>query len=363
MKEISTIQRLDCRDREHGFSMVQVLIVLALVAIVTTFGAIGVVKARSQMRLNRSVREFASWAEKARGDSVRRHAMGAGRASLRLNDATTYTVSMDFDRNGTIDVGETQTHTLETGVVFTSATPTTITFDWRGRSITGEVTPVLALSNDPISSKLITVTGSGDVTIEAQLFQDAAIPPPTLTGTPNGDTRTDPTPNPTATATPVSASTPTPTPTPTPDPLATPTATPTATPCGNNGTNCQTPTPTPAATPTPTPTPTSTATPTPTPSGTCTLTASPTTLTIGNKVTKAVTLYVSNSTGSTTVTVTGNTNASHISVTLAPGQSSTINAATGSVRYNVLVNGANQGGTLTFSATSPCGASRTVRVN
>ena len=362
MKEISMIQRLDCQGGEHGFSMVQVLIILALVAIVTTFGAIGVTNARAQMRLNSSVREFASWAEKARGDSVRRHAMGADRSSVTLTSTTAYTVSMDFDRSGTIDAGETQTHTLETGVVFTSAIPTTITFDWRGRSITGEVTPVMALSNDATSSKLITVTGSGDVTIEAQIFQDAAIPPPTLAGTPSADTRTDPTPNPTATATPIPTATPTPTPTPNPDPLATPTPEPTPTPCGNNGVNCRTPTPTPTPTPAPTPTATPTATPTP-PSGPCTLSATPATLSIGNKVTKSVTLAVSNSSGSTTVTVSGNTNASHISVTLAPSQSPTVTSGSGTVRFNVLVNGANQGGTLTFSASSPCGVTTTVRVN
>jgi Tfp pilus assembly protein FimT len=361
MKEISMIQRLYGQRREHGFSMIQVILILALISIVTTFGAIGVVKARAQMRLNRSVREFASWAEKARGDSVRRHAMGADRASLVLTNDTTYTVSMDFDRNGTIDAGETQTHTLESGVIFTTGTPTTITFDWRGRSITGEVPTVMAFT-DHTYPKMITVTGSGDVTIEAQIFQDQSIPAPTLSGTPVGDTRTDPTPNPTATATPISASTPTPTATPTPDPLATPTATPTATPCGNNGVNCPTPTPTPTATPTPNASPSPGTDPTPYPTGSCTLTASPTSLTIGNKVTKSVTLSVSNLTGSTTVTATGNTNPSHISVTLAPGQSATI-IGNGTVRYNVLVNGANQRGTLTFSASSPCGATKTVSVN
>src|SRR5882672_9741202 len=100
MEETSMTQRLEGPGREHGFSMIQVIVTLALISTLTAFGAIGVVKARAQMRLNRSVREFASWAEKVRGDSVRRHAMGVDRAFIRLNDATTYTVSIDFDRSG-----------------------------------------------------------------------------------------------------------------------------------------------------------------------------------------------------------------------------------------------------------------------
>ncbi|HKP47304.1 MAG TPA: hypothetical protein VJT50_11945 [Pyrinomonadaceae bacterium] len=363
MKAIINNQSLG-RVSDGGFTMIQVVVILALISVVTTFGAIGIVNARAHMRLNSSVREFAAWAEKTRGDSVRRHAMGAQRAFITLNDATTYTVSMDFDRNGTMDAAETATHTLDTGVVFTTATPVTITFDWRGRSITGEVTPVMALGTaEGAPSVLITVTGSGDVTLAEEVFQDAFIPAPTLTGNPGGDTRPDPSPNLTATPTPGGVSTPIPSPTatPTPDPNATPTAEPTATPCGNNGANCRTPTPTPTATPTPTPVPT--ATPTPTPSGTCNMAATPTSLTIGNKVTKSVTLAVSNAGGSTTVSLAGNTNASHISVTLAPGQSATLPSGNGSVRFNILVNGANQSGTLTFTASSPCAVTQTVRVN
>ena len=65
MEETSMTQRLEGPGREHGFSMIQVIVILALVSIVTAFGAIGVVNARAQMRLNSSVRQFASWAEKS----------------------------------------------------------------------------------------------------------------------------------------------------------------------------------------------------------------------------------------------------------------------------------------------------------
>jgi hypothetical protein len=84
---------------------------------------------------------------------------------------------------------------------------------------------------------------------------------------------------------------------------------------------------------------------------------------VGNHVTKTITLTVTNASGSTTLSATGNTNTSHISVSLAPNQSGIVSTGSGSVQFNILVNGANQGGYITFSATSPCGAATSIRIN
>jgi hypothetical protein len=93
------------------------------------------------------------------------------------------------------------------------------------------------------------------------------------------------------------------------------------------------------------------------------LTASPSSLSIGNKVTKAVTLSVNNATTVTTIAATANSNTSHISVSLAPGQSATVSNGSGSAIFNILLNGTNQSGTITFTAVSGCGATATVTIN
>jgi hypothetical protein len=49
-------------------------------------------------------------------------------------------------------------------------------------------------------------------------------------------------------------------------------------------------------------------------------------------------------------------------VTLAPGQTGTVNGS-GTVTFIVTMNGNDQRGVLTFSASSPCGLSQTVSVN
>ena len=351
---------------QRGFTLLQVIVMVALISVVTAFGAIGVVKARAHMRLAGSARAFAGFAEKARADSVRRHAMGASMATLQLLSITSYRVAMDFDRNGVLDAYDTQTFNLDTNVHFDPRfVGTLITFDWRGRSVTGQVTPVMILSGPASGAALITISGSGDITLDSESFPDGSIPVVVLNGNPTGDIRPDPPPNPlpAGTVDPNATPTPVPTPTPTPDPNATPYPTPfpTPTPCNNNGVNCG-PSPTPTPTPYPTPVPTPSPTPIPT-TGPCTLTPSPTTLTIGNKGTRSVVLSVANASGTTTVTLSGNTNPAHISVTLAPGQTGTVTNGSGSVYFNVVVNGASQRGVLSFTASSPCSTSATVRVN
>jgi prepilin-type N-terminal cleavage/methylation domain-containing protein len=352
---------------QRGFTLLQVIVVIALISILTVFGTIGVVNARARMRLAGSARTFAGLAEKARADSVRRHAMGAAMSNMQLLTATSYSVTMDFDTNGVIDGSDTRTFNLDANVAFDQRfVGTSITFDWRGRSVTGQVNPILLLTGPATGAALITISGSGDITMDSESFPDGSIPDMVLNGNPGGDIRPDPPPNPlpvgvidpNATPTPV----PSPTPTPTPDPNATPTpyptAQPTPTPCENNGVHCRpSPTPTPVATPTPQ------ASPSPSPTtGACTMSASPSSLTLTNKATASLSLGVGNSTGSTTVSLTSNSNSSHISVTLAPGQTGTVNGS-GTVTFVVTMNGNNQHGTLSFRASSPCGVSRTVSVN
>jgi prepilin-type N-terminal cleavage/methylation domain-containing protein len=350
---------------QRGFTLLQIIVVIALISVLTAFGTIGVVKGRAHMRLAGSARTFAGLAEKARADSVRRHAMGAAMSNMQLLTATSYSVTMDFDTNGVIEASDTRTFNLDTNVAFDpNFVGTSITFDWRGRSVTGQVNPILRLSGPATGAALITISGSGDITLDSEGFPDGSIPDVVLNGNPSGDIRPDPPPNPLPIGVidPNATPTPVPTPTPPPDPNATPTpyptAEPTPTPCENHGVNCR---PTPTPTPVPTPTPAASPSPTPT-AGACTLSASPSSLTLANKAAASLKLGVSNSSGSTTVSLSGNTNSSHISVTLAPGQTGTVNGS-GTVTFNVVMNGKNQTGVLTFTASSPCSLSQSVSVN
>ena len=313
---------------DRGYSLLQLLITVAVIAIAVTFALMGITKARASLRLSNSARQFAVYAERARADAVRRH----GVTILQQVDGSTYSVTMDFDGTGTV---ATQNFTTESGVSVNF--PRTVTFDWRGRT---PVETSIGFSNESGSSN-VAITGSGDVTVGAEIFHDGSIPPITLNGS-GGSVVPDATPYPGSSPTPSPSATSTPTPnpsaspTPTPDPAATPTPTP-----------APTPTPTPAPTPTPTPAPTATPTPAP-----CTMNVSPTAKTIAQNSSGTISVSVSNGSGSTTISASSS-NSGQIQISPSSATVTGSNPAT----FTVTVK--KTSGSVSFS--SSCG-SQTVNI-
>ena len=246
------------KRRLSGFTAVELLIMATILSIVTAFGLIGITRARASVRLSGAARQYASYVEKARIFSIRSHADNAAeRATVAINTGkSSYDVTMDLDGDGGMD---TRTINLPSGISF--ETIETIAFDWRGRtwstvdgvtSSNAQVSIRLLSSDDSVS---IDVTGSGDITIDSQVFDDSvpnvrlnvgdlaagATPVPTPDSgstTPGGDGTpiTDPgntLPDLNASPTPVVISgdgSPTASPTPAASPTATPRATPAASP-------------------------------------------------------------------------------------------------------------------------------------
>jgi len=158
----------------RGYSTIQLLITIAVAMIIAGMAIVGVTRARDHARLMNSAREFAAYIERARGDAVRRH-NGAG---VQVTDEHTFSVSMDFDGDGTLD---TKTFTLQQGVRFTTGV-NGVNFDWRGR-VPQEESFGFSNGRNTVS---VGVTGSGDVTFDAQFFSDALLPPVAYTGAPGG---------------------------------------------------------------------------------------------------------------------------------------------------------------------------------
>lgn len=314
--------------RRAGFSAVELICTATVLAIVTAFGLIGISKARASVRLSGAAREFASYVEKARVYSIRRHADDATeRASVVVNaDQASYNVTMDLDGDGGND---TRTITLPSGITF--ATVESIAFDWRGRTMStvGGVT----VANEQVLVRLVSgddsvsidVTGSGDITIDSQVFDDE-VPAVTLnvtdlasgsTGSTPASSSTSPSSSATPTLIPVDVTGSIPTPTPILEsgsglPTVTPTPPATATP---------TPAATPAATPAPTPTSTPTPAPTPTPTS-CTINVDK--LTVVMSANGTATIKVSH-TASTSITITATSSkASALQVT--PGGAQPVGA-------------------------------------
>ena len=303
-----------------GYSVIQLLITLAVAMIVTGFAIVGVTRARDYARLMNSAREFAAYVERARGDAVRRHSD----AAIQVADENTYFVTMDFDGDGALD---NRVFDLPPGVRFTTGIKG-IRFNWRGRILQEES---FGFSNGR-NTVSVGVTGSGDVTFDAQFFSDASLPPVTYTGSPGGFL-TDPSPAPGTGPSPSPTATTTPTPTQNPSPTPTPTVYPTPT---------ATPTPTAYPTPTATPSPGVTPTPTPTPA-LCSLVANPTSLTIVSNGSQNVSVNRTNVSGTATITAISSNSAQ---IQVSPASQSV--TGTAAAIFNVTVK--RQSGSVTFTA-------------
>lgn len=334
----SRLDRPTKTKSQAGFSMMQLLITLAVVSLVSGLAFMGITSARQRIRLTNSSRMLASYIERARVDSVRRHPLNAtDMAGVEVLNNNTYRVKMDFDGNGTV---ETRDITLDDGVIF-ATDPIALVFDWRGRLVDLPVTEIkvsiaMQWGDDPNDQRVVDVTRSGDVTIDSDVYLDDVpnvnVNVNGLTGidsgsTVNGNNNPNPTPAPSPSEEPTPDPNPTPIdadPTPTPDSDPTPIATPT-------------PSPSPAASVSPSPDTNPSPQPTATP---CTVqvTTSPNPLSFSKHGTGTVSFSV-NPSGAVTFT----SGPSNIDVT---GSGNTFNVTS--------VNNTRGNFTLVFS--TPCGS-------
>lgn len=143
--------------------MVELVIVVAIISIVSGFAVVQIRSSRSALRVQNSIRQLASYMEKARVDAVRRH----GTTTVSFSDTRTYSVTMDFNNGGTTS---TRTFTFQDDVRIASSELPNVTFNWRGRTLTAGTSCVTTFSvSDSLGNGLsVDVSGSGDVTVENQ---------------------------------------------------------------------------------------------------------------------------------------------------------------------------------------------------
>lgn len=169
-RENSTVER--SRKGERGVSMIEVLIMLTMIALISGYALTRISGAQQYMRMENASREFMSYVDKARVDSVRRHAGPPGllpqpaMSFIRITGPRSYTVVMDFDGDGNIDPPRNITIAPDQGVVFNTGTtplPITIAFNWRGRTVNPTTTAINATYITPPSFSIQTTNTYGSV--------------------------------------------------------------------------------------------------------------------------------------------------------------------------------------------------------
>jgi type IV fimbrial biogenesis protein FimT len=143
-----------------GFTILQVVVTVAVIAIFSTFAILTLNSTRASLRLQNSVRQLSGYLEKARLDAVRRH----DNSSVVFTSPSTYDVTMDFSGSGTVT---TRSFPFENGVSIISTPLPTLTFNWRGRISSCTVT--FAVQNSLGDQSWVDVSDAGDVTVNSNV--------------------------------------------------------------------------------------------------------------------------------------------------------------------------------------------------
>jgi prepilin-type N-terminal cleavage/methylation domain-containing protein len=154
----------------QGFTLLELLIVIAMVSVITGFAIIQIVRARQNLTRINAAQQLAAYLEKARLDSVRRHPSLAQMAQVSIVNANFYTVTIDSDGNGALDAPRVFNLPAGSNLQFNGPYPRTIYFDGRGRTVdsSGVLLPTPAfvtISNNYGSSK-IDLTTAGQPSLD-----------------------------------------------------------------------------------------------------------------------------------------------------------------------------------------------------
>ena len=188
---------------QGGFSLIEVFIALVIIGIITAFAILAFGSSKVDLHRQAVAREFKIYLERARFDSVKRRAEDPNRAALTLNNATSFTVQLDFNEDGTLEGNETRTvdftQRSNTQILVTDTYnyPVTISFDRRGHATTvdslgNEITPVFTICSNCTAQEpdqsVIALSTTGTVSVTSEEVDPTALPTPSVTNanvTPN----------------------------------------------------------------------------------------------------------------------------------------------------------------------------------
>lgn len=158
-------------SRDAGFSVLELLIVGVMISVLIGFAITQIARAKQHMTRANAVRELTTYIEKARLDSVRRHATSSAQmAQVAIINANFYSVTWDGNGDGTLDAPRVIAMPANSNLTIQNgAFPRTIMFNWRGRTVdtSGNSTnPESVQIGNSYGSTTVSITNAGQTAID-----------------------------------------------------------------------------------------------------------------------------------------------------------------------------------------------------
>jgi len=154
-----------------GFSVLELLIVAVMISVLVGFAITQIAQAKQNMTRANAVRELTTYIEKARLDSVRRHATtSAQMAQVAIINANFYSVTLDTNGDGIVDAPRVLGMPADSNLTIQNGPfPRTIMFNWRGRTVdtAGNITnPANVRIGNSYGFTTVRITNAGQTAID-----------------------------------------------------------------------------------------------------------------------------------------------------------------------------------------------------
>ena len=124
------------RHAQRGFSVTELLIVLAMISVIAGFAVVSIVRGNRAAYSTSTAVEIAGYLQRARVDSMRRNAKDLNQmAQVKIFNRRFYSIAIDGDGDGNLDVPLVKSLPEQTGVEINGPFPKNYIFDWQGQTV------------------------------------------------------------------------------------------------------------------------------------------------------------------------------------------------------------------------------------
>jgi prepilin-type N-terminal cleavage/methylation domain-containing protein len=157
------------KQGQRGFSVTELLLVLAMISVIVGFAVVSVVRGNRAAYSTSTAVEIAGYLQKARADSMRRNPKDLNQmAQVKIFNRRLYSIAIDGDGDGNLDVPLVKSLPEPTGVEINGPFPKTYIFNSQGQTVdlqNTRVAPQLIVVGNSSAASAIKFDGDGKIVV------------------------------------------------------------------------------------------------------------------------------------------------------------------------------------------------------